>query len=180
MRGEGWRWFAAWVLAGGLVVLAILSGFSFGFFVLPFAALALWLVIRSGSGWPEVLGVVSGAGVVCLLIALLNNDYQPCPDVPVVLGPGETEYSCGGLDPLPWLIAGLALVVAGTVAYAIARRRTSANGPGLRLSGREKVFFAVVAVFAVGSAMTLAASLGASSSGGSGVRVEDPVPVDGP
>src|SRR5687767_6919079 len=106
-QAVGWRWFAAWGLAGGLVFFALLTGLSIGFLVLPFAALAVWFVGRNASGWPEILGVVLGAAAVSLTVAAINRDYSPCPEGPITLPPGETSFSCGGFDPLPWLVAGL-------------------------------------------------------------------------
>jgi hypothetical protein len=99
---SGWRWFAAWALAGALLAFAFLTGFSIGLFVLPFALLALVLVARWSSGGGEMLGAVTGAGLVCLLVAALADD------------PG---------DSAPWLLAGLAFVVAGVLPYAALRRR---------------------------------------------------------
>jgi hypothetical protein len=97
---SGWRWFAAWALAGALVVFAFLSAASIGIFVLPFALLALVLVARSSAGGSEMLGMVAGAGLVSLLIAAL----------------------AAGERSAPWLLIGLGLVAAGVVAYAVARR----------------------------------------------------------
>jgi len=94
--------FAAWVLAGALLVFSLLSAASIGLFVLPVAAIAVWLALRFGRTWPETLGIVSGVGAVCLLIALLSR------------------------DAMPWLVAGVALLTAGVVAYALARRRDGA------------------------------------------------------
>jgi hypothetical protein len=96
---SGWRWFAAWALAGALVVFAFLSAASIGLFVAPVALLTLVLVGRWGAGGGEMLGLVAGAGLVSLLIAALN-----------------------GGDRAPWLLIGLGLVTAGIVAYAAARR----------------------------------------------------------
>lgn len=97
---SGWRWFAAWALAGALVVFAFLAAASIGLFVLPFAILALVLVARTHAGGREMLGLVAGAGIVSLLIAVLST----------------------GEGAAPWLLIGLGLVTAGIVAYMVARR----------------------------------------------------------
>jgi hypothetical protein len=128
MRREGWLLFAGWVLAGALVVFSLLSAASIGLFVAPFAAAGIWLTSRLGRVWPEVLGMVSGAGAVCLLIALLNRDTRPCTEEGLRLSPGETEASCGGFSPTPWLVVGLVLVAAGVVAYAFMRRSAGSKG----------------------------------------------------
>jgi hypothetical protein len=97
---SGWRWFAAWALAGALVAFAFLSAASIGVFVAPFALLAVVLVARGSAGGSEMLGVIAGAGLVSLLIAALS----------------------AGEGSAPWLLVGLGLVTAGVVAYAAARR----------------------------------------------------------
>jgi hypothetical protein len=123
-RWTGWKAFVAWSLAGGLLVFALLTGFSIGLFVLPFALVAVFLVAMSASWWPEVIGVVAGAGAVSLVIAFLSRDYKPCPESGVLtLSPGETSVECGGSDPMPWLIGGIALVSASIVAHALVRAR---------------------------------------------------------
>jgi hypothetical protein len=179
-RAVGWRWFAAWGLAGGLVFFALLTGLSIGLFVLPFALLALWFVVRNGAGWPEILGVLVGAGGVCLAVAARSWDYNPCSDEPLRLPPGTTSYSCGGMDPIPWLITGIVLLVAGAVAYMLARR----FGPprirlGKPLSPGEQAFLAIVLLYAI---LSLTALLGvsASSSGSGSIEVEAPRTVSGP
>jgi hypothetical protein len=162
MRPTGWRWFCAWAVAGGLLAFALLSGASIGFLMLPFAAIAVWLVGRTARMWPEILGSLAGAGALCLAVAAANRDYVACPDGPITLGPGEDSFSCGGLDPLPWLVVGVVLLVAGPALYALARRR----GPprfGRPLSTGEKLFLSIVLVLAAFSFMVLAADLTTST-----------------
>jgi hypothetical protein len=103
---RGWPWFAAWAGAGALAVFAFLTGFSIGLFVLPFAVVALVVVWgRTRGGW-EALGLLAGAGAIALLIAALHADPEN-----------------RGLDPVPWLVAGLLLVGAGAGGYAVAKGR---------------------------------------------------------
>jgi len=117
-RGRG---FAAWVVAGGLLTFSLLS--MLGLFLLPVALVVCWLAGRSTRSALELLGAVAGAGLVCLGIAFGARDYNPCPPGGSLrVPPGETSVSCGGFDPLPWLVAGLALVIAGALAYGIAHR----------------------------------------------------------
>lgn len=166
-QAVGWRWFAAWGLAGGLAFFAILTGLSIGLFVLPFAALAIWFVGRSAARWPEMLGVALGGAAVCLAVAAINWDYTPCPDGPITLPPGEASFSCGGFDPMPWLVAGVVLAVAGPLGYLVARRLPAP--PSLlrtQLSTREKVFLAIVLVLAAFSIIVLISF--ATGSGGRG------------
>jgi hypothetical protein len=128
MRREGWLVFAAWVLAGALAVFSLLGAASIGLFIAPLAVVAIWLALRFGRVGPEMLGMVSGAGAVCLLIAFLNRGTTPCTEQGHTLSTGETEVACGGLEPTPWLVAGLVLVAAGIVAYALAGRGTHSGG----------------------------------------------------
>jgi hypothetical protein len=134
MRREGWLVFAAWVLAGALAVFSLLGAASIGLFIAPLAVVAIWLALRFGRAGPEMLGMVSGAGVVCLLIAFLNRGTTPCAEQGHTLSARETETSCGGLQPMPWLVVGLLLVAVGIVAYALARRSTGSGGRGPLLS----------------------------------------------
>jgi hypothetical protein len=127
-RWNGWKAFVAWSLAGGLLVFSVLAGLSIGLFVLPFAVAAVFLVAYHASGWPEAIGVVAGAGAVCLLIAFLSRDHQPCPESGVLPGfnsEGAFVSECGGFDPMPWLIAGIALVGVSVFAHVLVRARRS-------------------------------------------------------
>ena len=101
MTATGWRWFAAWALAGALGAFTLAAVLSIGIFVAPFAALAIYLVARRAAG-PEMFGAVSGAGLIGLLVWAL---------------------SLGEWDATWWLVAGLALVAAGVVPYAAAHGR---------------------------------------------------------
>ena len=137
MRRDGWLLFAAWVLAGALVVFSLLAAASIGLFVAPLAAAAIWLNSRFGRVWPELLGSISGAGAVSLLIAFLNRNTHSCTEGVLRLGPGETEATCGGLDPVPWLVAGLLLVAAGVASYVLARRGARSGGGRPLLDARD-------------------------------------------
>ena len=80
----------------------------------------------------ESLGLVLGAGVVVLLVGLLNRDYEPCPPggrlwIPPSAPPG-TSVSCGGMDPTPWLRSGVALCGVGLIAYVAARHLRTRSG----------------------------------------------------
>jgi hypothetical protein len=123
--GAGWGWFAAWVGAGALVAFTLVSAASIGLFVLPFALLALWLVSRHARPRATAFGLFAGAGLVCLLIWALNAGSSPCPESGSgTAPPGGVEEACGGLDALPFLVAGIALTLAGPALFAAARRRS--------------------------------------------------------
>lgn len=83
--------------------------------------LTAWLVRARRTG-RELLGLAAGVGAVSVLVGGLNLDYRPCPTDGVVLAYGQTEFSCGGFDGLPWLIVGVMAVVVAGVAYALLGR----------------------------------------------------------
>jgi len=123
-EGRGCRWFWAWSLVGAALCFSFLTGLSIGLLLLPFALLLLWLVLSRSPRWPESIGFVEGAGLVLLLVAYLNRDYRPCGAGPHILGAGES-YSCGGIDPHPWLYTGLAIAALAAIAYAVVRRHAT-------------------------------------------------------
>lgn len=108
-----WGWLAIWLMAGavgaiGLVSLGLLA-------LVPAAGIALGaLLVPSArrSAW----GLISGAGFIFLLVAYVQRD-----------GPGmtcwHTATSSGcdeHLDPRPWLVVGLGLVIFGVVGQVLA------------------------------------------------------------
>jgi hypothetical protein len=125
MEGQaGWRSLGEWALAFALLAVAVLGALSIGVFVLPVAVAALAFAARRNRRWPEpALGALIGVGVVCLYVAFRGRDYSPCPPsgTPMRLGPGE-RFTCGGLDPVPWLAVGLVLGAVGLLGYLALRR----------------------------------------------------------
>jgi hypothetical protein len=122
-RPRIWPFFA-WAALGAGICLSLLTVLSIGLFVVPFVvggliALLLW----PGSRTSAALGVISGLGLVPLLVAYLNRG-----------GPGDvcTTSASGGQScntewsPWPWLGAGLALVALGAVAFGLLRARLTA------------------------------------------------------
>ena len=124
MHWTGWKAFAAWGVSGALLGLSFLGAASIGLFIFPFALIAVFVTARRASGWPEAVAVLGGAGAVFLVLAFLNWNYTPCSQSgALTIRPGETSAECGGFDPLPWLILGLALVTASLLGYVVARAR---------------------------------------------------------
>ncbi len=106
----GCRWFWAWALLGCIVALGVVS-----LGVLVFAPVALigGLMASRPAIRRSAFGLLSGAGVLLLYVAWLQR-----------AGPGTTCWhtaTASGCDqhlnPLPWLLAGLALFVGGVVAH---------------------------------------------------------------
>jgi apolipoprotein N-acyltransferase len=104
LAGCGRFWL--WAVAGALITLSFVGAASIGLLVLPFAALATAFVARSTQQRAEALGLLVGAASICFLVAGLQ------------LGGGND-----GLDPRPWLVAGVLLAAIGTAAYALVTRR---------------------------------------------------------
>lgn len=125
---DGWGAFAAWAFVGALFSLSLLGAASVGLFVFPFALLALLVVGRTVRVWPEIAGVLEGAAALILFVAITNLNSTPCPTSGsggIYVG-GRTDgasFSCGGLDPAPWLLVGLVVAGAGFVLYGFARLR---------------------------------------------------------
>ena len=126
-RASGWGWFGAWAVAGALVAFAFVTGFSIGLFVVPVAFGAVWLVGSKSPSRSAAFGLASGAGLLCLVVWMVNRDYVPCPDNGALssddIPSGQTFVECGGADPQPWLVAAIVLLIAGIGAFLLARRR---------------------------------------------------------
>jgi hypothetical protein len=102
--GTRWRWFAAWSVAGAAMAFSFLTGLSIGLFVLPLAAAVLLWVAWKAPRLPYALGFVAGIGAVLVLVAFLNRAGT-------------------GVDPMPWLLAGLALGGFALALYGLLRLR---------------------------------------------------------
>lgn len=87
-------WFWAWAVVGGV--------FAFGLdvvIVLPLAGLLAWPLLISTLRRRSVWGALTGAGVPILWVA-------------------HVQFNGGGLNPWPWLVIGVGLIVGGFVADA--------------------------------------------------------------
>ena len=116
-RRSGWRWFIVWSIAGALAFYSALDLPGFGLLVAPIALACLWWVATRARVWPEIMGLGPGLGVVLGALAWANRGYEgPCPSS-VILGSGG-RMSCGGVPPVPILVAGVVLVLIGVMAYA--------------------------------------------------------------
>jgi nitrate reductase NapE component len=128
----GWLWFVAWAISGALLAVGIVGSFGVLVIVLPIGALSALVLILTARSWPEVLGVGSGIGSLALGIAFLNRNYSPCPDAPTtgIRLPGHRPPDCGGIDPLPWLMAGMVLLLGSVAAYAWAQAHSRGTTEG--------------------------------------------------
>jgi hypothetical protein len=103
-------------------------------FALPLGIVAV-LVLRRRSSGREVLGLVAGIGLAIGVIGSIHVNYQACSATSgsLVLPVGHTSVgsSCGGVDGIPWLIAGVVLTAAAVILYLLASRPTSSDGPAV-------------------------------------------------
>jgi hypothetical protein len=116
-----WLGFAAWAVAGTLYAVGIAGILTIGIFVLPVAVLVMVLIARNEAakaGWP---GLITGIGVVPLVIAYLNRG-----------GPGmvctttATSGSCTQeFNPWIFIAAAVVLVTVGIVIQAVRLARPS-------------------------------------------------------
>jgi hypothetical protein len=132
-RWHGPRGFALWALAGFLLAFTLLAGFSIGFLIAPFALLALAVAAQCAGRGGEAAGAILGTGAALVVVGLLNLDYNPCSQHgsergTLVLDAGE-EASCGGMNPLPWMLAGGVLAALSIALYRVVKRGRSPAPP---------------------------------------------------
>jgi len=103
-------WFWAWAAVGALAAASLDVG---PLTAVPALALGA-LVARAGGSRGSEFGLVTGAGLPLLLVAYIQRQ-----------GPGTTcwrtatSVGCDQhLNPLPWLIVGLVLVLAGLIGHS--------------------------------------------------------------
>jgi hypothetical protein len=106
----GCAWFWAWAFVGAAIALGMLS---LGPLLVVPAVVAAWLLARKRP-INGAFGVLSGAGIVLLVIAYIQRD-----------GPGTTCWQTATaaacdqhLNPLPFLVAGLICFAAGIAGHA--------------------------------------------------------------
>ena len=110
-----WAWFIAWAgvgaaLAVGLVSLGPLA-------LVPAAAVAAVMLSRPASR-RGAFGVLSGAGALLLVVAWINRQGPSTTCWHTATASGCDQH----LDPIPWLVVGVVLVLAG-VAGRLTRGR---------------------------------------------------------
>ena len=114
-----WLWFGAWVLIGAAAAFGVIA--SGGLLLIPVAPVVA-LMLRRPEIRRSAFGALSGAGFFLLAVAYLHRD-----------GPGTTcnRLPLGGMrcdehpNPIPWLVLGILLVVAGVVGDVRATRRSA-------------------------------------------------------
>ena len=104
-------WFWAWALVGGAGALGLIS---LGPVALAPALIAGVAISQSRVASRSAFGLLVGGGLVSLFVAYVQRD-----------GPGTTCWhtaSASGCDqhlnPIPWLVVGIVLVVGGVIVQA--------------------------------------------------------------
>lgn len=104
-------WFWAWALVGGAGALGLVS---LGPMALAPALIAGVAISQSRIGSRSAFGLLVGAGFISLFVAYVQRE-----------GPGTTCWhaaSASGCDqhlnPVPWLVIGIVLVVGGVIGQA--------------------------------------------------------------
>ncbi len=96
-HGRDWGFFL-WALAGFLVVFGFIAMFTIG---LPFLLAGVFVFVhlaRRGPAWPADLGLLAGAGLVCLVIALISA-------------------IAGDISPTVWAAVGASLVAVSSASF---------------------------------------------------------------
>ncbi len=113
-----WGWFLAWLLVGACAGVGLAAILTVGVAFLVLAAVAAVLLIRKGPGRAAV-GVVAGLALPAFYLAYLNRG-----------GPGEVCRTVTGgqtctdeYSPVPFLVVGALLLVAGLAIHAVNGRR---------------------------------------------------------
>jgi hypothetical protein len=113
-RRTGWSAAALWALWAAITTLLVFE-FPTAAIVFGLAGFGLARFLRV---WPEGVGALGGAGAICVLIGLLNlGGGQPCSS--------SRASSCGGVAPLPLLIAGCLLIAASVALYSVTARQAA-------------------------------------------------------
>lgn len=115
-----WFWFGAWVLVGAAAALGMIS--AIGFLVLLPAVPIGILMSRRPMARQSAFGALSGAGFLLLYIAYVQREGPGTTCKSLVLGGEQCDEH---LNPVPWLVLGIVLVVAGVVAQLRANRRSA-------------------------------------------------------
>lgn len=118
-RGTGWGWFLAWFAVGACVAVGLAAILSVGLVFLVLAAAAAGLLLWKGPR-NAVVGGLTGLALPLFYIAYLNRG-----------GPGDVCRSSSGgqtcteeYTPIPFLVGGVLLFVAGFVIFLMIERGT--------------------------------------------------------
>jgi len=104
-RDPSWAGFSVWTMAGAIFSFSLLTGLSIGLLLLPLAAIALYLAVRSAPDFRASLGFLGGIGVTLMLFASVHH------------------FSTGWL--IPGVVFAAVALASFTAAEEVARRHQS-------------------------------------------------------
>lgn len=107
-------WFCAWAGVGALGLLSLDVG---PIAAVPALLLAALIATRGDRDHKSLLGLVTGAGLPLLYVAWVQREGPGTTCWHTAMGEGCNQH----LNPIPWLLIGLALVLAGLVAQTRAK-----------------------------------------------------------
>jgi hypothetical protein len=122
-RSASWRgtgWFAAWLALGAALGFSLVDLPAYGLLVLPLALAGVvvlaWRHRLDRSTW----GLACGIGLLLLYVAYVQRKGPGVVSWHTATASGSDTY----LDPRPWLVAGLLLVLVGSGAFLWRQRRS--------------------------------------------------------
>jgi len=104
----GWGWFVGWVVAG---VFGAIGLISLGWLALGPAFVISGAFMASRSARRSAWGLLGGAGLVFLFVAYVQREGPGTTCWHTATGNGCDQH----LDPRPWLVAGVSLLIGGLV-----------------------------------------------------------------
>ena len=119
-RREG-VWFAAWLAAGAALAFSIVDLPTFGVLLLPFAVVGVVLLVARRHFDRSAWGLPCGIGLLSLYVAYVQRKGPGVVTWHTATASGADTY----LDPRPWLVAGLLLVLVGIGAFLWRQRRSA-------------------------------------------------------
>ena len=104
-------WFWAWATVGAA---GGLGAISLGPIALAPSFIAALAMSRSRNASRSAFGLIAGAGLLSLFVAFVQRDGPGTTCWHTALASGCDQH----LNPVPWLVAGIVLVIGGVVAQA--------------------------------------------------------------
>ena len=110
-----------WAATAAVAVSAMVLTISFGGIGAVVVVPAfMWLGQRAQIGRAQH-GVLLGLAALPAWLAAINWDYQPCPASAADMADGN--WTCGGTNPLPFVIATAVIVLAFLLVWRLAKWR---------------------------------------------------------